>query len=542
MSFSRPNNRGTRLGRVVEARAGRLVLKLEAPLSPGDGIEIWTSKGREGISVRRIYDQTGKQEIASALAGETVQLDFTGSVHHGDRIFKTNDAELMGKARLSMREGKEARRNPLKFTISGSQGQRLMLKASDGERQVTIQSQMPAEEAMNKPLTSEYLQKQLGRLGGTPYYLEELTNDLSGNIIVPVKELNEMRRMAVEKLIRLKKPEVMVIPGNIFDERMRVFAEESKLQKIDLPQRRLLTVAVSTTEQVEAAVKAGADSILIGGEQWRSKRKMDLNELQKAAEICRRKGKKLVWRLPRILNEGQADALKRTMKEVALLKNRPAVMAANLAGLQMALETDPHWEVQTDYFLHVFNQKAYHYLVHKGVSSVTLSTELNSGQIMEIAKTGNVQMMVFGDMEMMVSEFCLAEALLSPADTENGPKTGKCSVPCSKGGLFLKDRMNYLFPLESDRECRMHIFNARRLNLLTELGKIAELKVKNIRLELVRADENQTKMCVEIFREAWQNLGTKTVEEKTVVRGMSELERLFGGGFTKGHFYRGVLG
>lgn len=545
MSFSRPNNRGTRLGRVVEARSGRLILKLEAKLALGDGIEIWTSKGREGISVSRIYDITGKQDINSAQAGDTVQLDFAGRVYHGDRVFKTNDAELMDKARLSMREGKEVRRTPLIITIAGSVGEKLRLTVIDGLRQVTVESQSVAEEAINKPLTSEYLEKQLGRLGGTPYFLEKLTNEIKGNLIVPVKELNEMRRIAVEELIRLKKPQFTIMSQNYFLQKVKEFSKESIKQNIIQTKRNILTAAVCTTDQVKAAVKAGADDILIGGEHWRSKPKLDLPELRKAVNLCQERGRKAIWRLPRILNEEQAYQLKKDMDCVAAMKDRPAVMAANLAGLRLAREIDSDWEVHTDYFIHVFNKKAYNYLVNKGVSSVTLSTELSGKQIVEMAEAGNTQIIAFGDMEMMVSEFCLTGAVLSNDEQGSNEKCGeqrRCNMPCTNGKTFLKDRLNYLFPMETDRECRMHIFNARKLNLLTELDKVAEMNIKNIRLELINANERQTQKCVEIFREAWAFGVRKKTDEKALANAMSELDQLFGEGFTKGHFYRGVLG
>ena len=44
------------------------------------------------------------------------------------------------------------------------------------------------------------LREQLGRLGGTPFMLGPLKNCLSGEVLLPVSELNRLRREAVAEL------------------------------------------------------------------------------------------------------------------------------------------------------------------------------------------------------------------------------------------------------------------------------------------------------------------------------------------------------
>jgi collagenase-like PrtC family protease len=63
----------------------------------------------------------------------------------------------------------------------------------------------------------------------------------------------------------------------------------------------------------------------------------------------------------------------------------------------------------------------------------------------------------------------------------------------------------------------MHIFNAKRLNLITELGKIAEAGIYNIRLELHRVSPAQAQNTVGVFKRLWTEAGAgKTIKpEKT---------------------------
>ena len=48
------------------------------------------------------------------------------------------------------------------------------------------------------------MQEQLGRLGNTPFSLGTLTNHLSGTVMLPVSELNRMRREIVTQLEELR--------------------------------------------------------------------------------------------------------------------------------------------------------------------------------------------------------------------------------------------------------------------------------------------------------------------------------------------------
>ncbi len=63
---------------------------------------------------------------------------------------------------------------------------------------------MPLAKAEKLPLTEEKLREQLGRLGGTPFKLGELKNNLSGEVMVAVSELNRLRREFVTELEKLR--------------------------------------------------------------------------------------------------------------------------------------------------------------------------------------------------------------------------------------------------------------------------------------------------------------------------------------------------
>jgi len=56
------------------------------------------------------------------------------------------------------------------------------------------------ERASKQPVTEENIRRQIGRLGDTPYYAEEIAVDMGRGIFYPLKEINELRRQAVRQL------------------------------------------------------------------------------------------------------------------------------------------------------------------------------------------------------------------------------------------------------------------------------------------------------------------------------------------------------
>lgn len=544
MSFSRPNNRGTRLGRITEIRNNKMVLKLDNKLSHGDGIEIWTGRGREGMTVDKIFTLTNNT-VDGALAGESVALDYSGYARIGDRVFKTHDDELIEQARLSYQEGKETRKRAVMMKLTGKAGEKLLLQAWDRDKISEAYSVTEAQEAIKRPLEYDYLLKQLGRLGNTPLFLEKLEVDLKGDIIIPVSELNEMRREVVEKLlmdIKLK-PSVDM---QTYKERLKKWKRDLFSSYVDKntnganAKSKNLSVAIRDYELIEPLISSGADKIILGGESWRSHSPITLKKLQSSLKVCKDKGVELIWRLPRITNEAQCLKLKEELMEISSWEFRPTIMAANLAGIEIIHEIDSTLVWVTDHFLHVYNKAALSWVLGVGAEIAGLSSELNNEQLRTLVLPSQTEILVFGDMEMMVSEYCPLEATLNTDGQPAEKCKERCGKPCHKDEYFLQDRLSYRFPVETDRACRMHIFNARRLNLVTELATIAEMGIQNIRLELLRVTPLQAELTTKIFKGLW-NEKLSSISRDRILDGMRELEDIYPDGFTKGHFYRGVL-
>lgn len=131
----------------------------------------------------------------------------------GDRIWKTNDPALDKALRQTYETEKPYRVFPVHVRVQGCVGEKLTTWWTDIQKNVTVRvdSELALEAAQKRPMDTALLEEQFGRLGGTVFQLDALESHLQGEVIVPMRELNSIRRQAVELLAgERSKPPVYV--------------------------------------------------------------------------------------------------------------------------------------------------------------------------------------------------------------------------------------------------------------------------------------------------------------------------------------------
>ncbi|MDR0434163.1 MAG: DUF3656 domain-containing protein, partial [Gracilibacteraceae bacterium] len=460
-----------------------------------------------------------------------VALPFAGRAAVGDRVFKTADAALLREARLSFRAAPAARPRPLFMIVSGRAGEKLCLSAAEAEgKTVEVFSASPAVPAHNQPLTPEFLRRQLGRLGGTPFELAGLEARLEGDILVPVSELNGMRREAAARLLAAS--ERPALGQAEWERRLRRWRRSGREPlPASLPPEGVGALAADAS-LLRPLARQGLRRLIISLE-WRRFPARGPESLREISAWCRERGVDLVWRLPRIIQAGETETLRRELAALAAWPERPAIMVSGWEGLAVLRETDPAWPWESDNSLPAGNNSALRLLLGLGARRAALSPELNLTQIARLTPLARTEAVVFGDMEMMVTRLCLPAAALGCR--EKGTAAGRACAGGAGGGLYLRDRLNCRFPLETDRACRMHVFNCRRLHLAAGLRELKAAGVAGARLDLVRVTPLQAERAAAYYLEAWEQAAGASPAAA------ARLEAAFTDGFTKGHFYRGAL-
>jgi putative protease len=536
MSCKRPNNRGVRLGRVKNLDWDRKLTRivLEEPLRVGDGIEVWvTEGGRSGTEVRRI--SMDGREVEQAPAGAEVLLEIPGKVRPGDRVFKTHDAGLVERARATYSSSRTTRKTPVHFVVRAAPGKKMEIEARDSDGLVVkAETMVEGKVAEKRPLSGEFLREQLNRLGNSPYGLAGLTCEIDGAVMVPVSEINEARRAVLEKLTELRLQVARrggPVPDELFRKRLKGGGNGQGRAEGGRNSLPLLAVSVAGPASVLAAARAGADIIYFGGEQFRSKEAFSPDDIRAAAEACAGRGVQLVLSSPRIQQEGELDSFCRFL-EGAGEWPLAGLLAGNLGLIRKAGELSA-LPVTADFPLNVFNREAAAFLAEAGVERVTLSPELTLEQVRSLAPSLPVaaEALAHGAVELMVSEYCAVGGLL-------GDAPGRCAAPCRGRRCGLKDRKGVVFPVEVDRHCRMHIFNSVDLCMLQEVDSLAGAGLSVLRIEARREGPEYAEAVVRAYRAALDQLHGRN---RNSLPACDALARFSPAGFTRGHYFRGVL-
>ncbi|HHV56498.1 MAG TPA: peptidase U32 [Firmicutes bacterium] len=528
MSYKRANNRGVFLGRVISSRGRRARLHLAAELAVGDGIEVWVSRGgRVGTEVKRILLEGQPTQVGGA--GQVVEVELPQRVAPGDRVFKTADARLLAQARASYQVPASGQTVPvhLAAVIAAGRPVEVSLRDAEGHEGRAV-SAKPAEKALKHPLSAANAGELLLRLGNTPYRVEDIALDVAPGTLVPFSELNNLRREAVERLTAA---------------RLAAYRRKPVAAELCLPARfkpagskrtrvkPRLAVTVNSFARAEAALAGGADVLYFGGETYNGERPPRPEELEQLARLGAEQGREVVASSARITADPELTALApyfRTAERLGL-----PVQVGNLGALRLAQEMGVP-ELYLDWPLYTFNALTLAQWEKLGARRLTLSPELNREQIRDLADTGfELECVVQGQLEMMVSEYCLPGSVLGGLSSQN-----RCSRPCVRQGRFaLRDRKGVLFPLGCDQSCRMHIFNAMDLCLLAEVPFFQEAGIAVIRIE----GRNRPPEYIKRTTAAYRRVLDADEPEKAGARELPALEKLSPAGVTRGHFYRGVV-
>lgn len=333
-----PKSRGVYVGRVEQVLRDGVVCKIEAPLKRGDGIGFDAGDPTQKEEGGRIYDLRRKGVKLEGEAQEGWIIDIIPGrndvnlrrVKVGDRIWKTSDPALDKRMRATFETEKPYRVFPVHVKAEGRVGEPLRTWWTDVQKGTVVQvdSELLLEEAKKRPMDEALLEEQFGRLGGTVYQLEKLDVSLEGDLIVPMRELNAIRRQAVEQLAG-ERPKPPVYTKREADP----FADAYTDHKAIPYGGGQLTALCRSLEQVKAAVKTPVAMIYVDFEF--------IKQFPEAIAVCREAGKPVALVTPRIhmpLENGYHRNI---------LKLKPdAVLVRNTGALNFYLQAKAEWEQQ----------------------------------------------------------------------------------------------------------------------------------------------------------------------------------------------------
>ncbi len=527
MSDRRPNNRGVRIGRVLNYQPnGKLAaIKLDESLAIGDIIEFWVKVGgRVNVTVRTMT--VDGNSVTEAPAHTAVTIPVSSPVRINDRVFKVFDAKLMERARAFFTKVEAVRRISVNIVVAVAEGQpmKISIKDQDGNTG-QAETNFIAEKALKRPLTADSIAKQIERLGTTVFELSALDCHIEGQVMVPISEINDARRRAIEKLedARLAKFKRVSFPK-----------EKSIIELLPQPMtiapnnKPELVVNVDSLDKVKAAVDNGADIIMFGGECFQ-KRALSGEDYRNATAYVRQHNRKIIFNTPRLILQNQLSEVKENIMLFNELKP-DAISVGNLGTIQLLQELSAI-PLHGDYPLNIYNSIAANYITKLGLNSLTLSPELTFAQVEELTgkRLAQLECLVHGHLTLMISEYCMVGSFLGGTDIQN------CNHACLRSQYWLKDRKDELFAIATDQFCRMHVFNAKELSMLPHVPRLMRSGLNRLRYEAKYSSVKEIARITGLYR-ALLDLG-----EHHPLLADNRISSVEHEHITRGHYFRGVL-
>lgn len=474
--------RGVYLGQVLAVTKDGITIQPHAPIKPGDGVVI--DQGRPD------HPEAGGRVYAVRVQGDATVLVFgrhdlnLKRVDVGDHLWKTNDPELDKTVRQSYSGDTPRFQQAIQIALHGTVGQPLVAIACDPQgHRVQMRSTMPLVAAHSRPLTTDRLQRQLGRLGNTPFFLKSLDNHLQGEVMVPVSELNRMRRALVAQLEAQRRhphrwhlqPQgalAALLPTPIAP------AADS------LPQ---LIALVRTQAQLQAAIAAGVNTCYCEFENPAAYR----DAVAWFRGIQTRPEQSLWVAPPRITKPREQYILEQVARSQA-----DGYLVRNYDHLHYFADQ----RCIGDFSLNVANPlTADYFITHYSLERLTASYDLNVEQLTHLLQATPApwfEITLHQHMPLFHMEHCVFCAFLS-----EGHDFRTCGRPCETHQVTLRDRKGTDHILQADAGCRNTLFNGVAQTGADYAQRLVKAGVRYFRIEFLRESPRQVSQILNQYHQ-----------------------------------------
>lgn len=341
-NINRVNHQGIVIGKVIHGTRNFIEIKLTKDLSLKDAIRI-TGVNEIGFVVNKMF--INGMDVKIAKAGDIVKLFIQNSVKIGAIVVKTKDSQIEREVISLLNQENVKEKIVAKLTIHYMEKPILELIKDDVK--VVVMGKIITEFS-NKPMHTDFFCERLNKTKDTPFIFQKVIVDYDNQAYLSIKELNELRRNALEQLSKR-------INCNIKRENIPYYENPN-------------TPTVSKNSTIEAIVH---------------------NKEQYA--VCKELGIDVIY------TDFESQ-----------LKNKNRLVNDLNEGLVQNLGNVSENSIISSYF-NVVNHEAVLFLMGKGANKVYLSNELEINQLKEfrdIAKRIDLGIMVYGKMDLMITKHC----------------------------------------------------------------------------------------------------------------------------------------
>lgn len=376
-------------------------------------------------------------------------------------------------------------KNVKKLSITGKielmlgQPMRLQLKTHTGIA-VSMQGEI-VEPALQRPIMSENVRKQMNKMGNTSFILEDIQIIMDKNIFVQMKDLNDIRRKAVTSL------EDAVMKHNGFKIRNTALENDIKV-----------STSIRLLENISKQNQCGFLHVsLQSREQWDIVKHEDIKRIYIDADLLMEldiskdliPGREYYMSLPYIVRQKDAIFLEKC-RDILLMEQLKGVLVRNYESYAWLKTFAYDKEIVADSGIYIWNQSSFDFWAER-VDEWYSPWECTKYELQDIA-SGDKRILpsiiVYGRIPMMISANCLNK-------TTVGCKYGKDNE------TVLVDRYEKKFPVYTNcKHCYNVIYNSVPVSMHTIFKDKDKKQFHNYRIDFTVEKGSQVQQIVQYFQ------------------------------------------
>lgn len=477
MCYEKPKNWGIHIGNVISfnKESSSIKMKMNEDLSIGDGIEVLNGEEiNPGTVVTYIKTEDGKKNFARK--GDIAYIgDIKGNIPKGGKVYRTSSKALNMRAAETFSGKTSIRKVMIEGVISIRQNSPVVLRISDGKNSIEVISEKMPEIALNRPIARERVEEQLYKTGNAPFKFRRLDVELEEGLTVPVSEINNLRRKALDELYNIKaavdtkkRSESVGEWGKcLFD-----FPGNSRKEKNNV---KISIYIYSWNKKYQNNALFKADIIYIPFKEL-----LNQENLRYFDEL-KQKGCSIYAALPAITRGNYDKLIKSKLPGIIKSGIIDGILLGNIGQLKYVKDA-PGIKLRCDHSFNIFNSATLAQLHGLGVDGAVLSPELNLEHLKEMAKDSYMdkEVIVYGRLPVMVSEYCPVGCVVGKKESGKECKQSPC-----EGRYDLKDRIGARFPVLCDRiDCRSTILSSDRLSIPECVGELKIIGIETFRFNI----------------------------------------------------------
>lgn len=483
ISSDRPDNRGVEVGKVIDARKNSGKVIFYEDVFEGDGLEFISSSGRFGMRSNSFYEANIPYEInlfKAPILNSKINRTFS------KKLYEKVDEKI---------ENYDYKRE-LDIDLRIKIGERPLIKVKSGDLSGNFELDRVVEVAKKSGLERERVIENISKTGESIFRVKNIDLDLDDNAFLPISAINELRREATKIL------ENKILEGSIDRLEIENKLENKNFERQNKDDRSKIKVFFNKFKNLENSSLKDIDEVII--------RAKDLEKFNK-----KYKNREVSIYLDKFYSYYELENLREY-----ILKNQNVrgIWVNNLSEYYIFKDDD--LEINGDIGLNVFNKVTSDFLCDLGLKSITLSPELNSGQIQKIINKNDAEINVitYGRVPVMTMKHCPFSVIKNCKDEKNCPT-------CKYKNYLLRDEKNVDFEVLRQNTFT-EIFNSYPILLDGYVNKLLENKVNF----LILADEF-TDDVIKLYKN-YQEDDFKKIKKKLEYKYQQ---------VTKGHINRGIV-